>query len=47
MMKIEEIVSDFKKHQLQYGLNGDPGLKEMYKWELVTKQLGHPDTDSV
>lgn len=47
MMKIEEIVSDFKKHQLQYGLNGDPGLKEMYKWELVTKQLGRPDTDAV
>ena len=47
MMKIEEIVSAFKKHQLQYGLNGDPGLKEVYKWELVTKQLGHPDTDAV
>ena len=46
-MKIEEIVSAFKKHQLQYGLNGDPGLKEMYKWELVTKQLGRPDTDAV
>ena len=47
MMKIEEIVSAFKKHQLQYGLNGDSGLKELYKWELVTKQLGHPDTDAV
>ena len=47
MMKIEDIVSAFKKHQLQYGLNGDPGLKEMYKWELVTKQLGRPDTDAV
>ncbi len=47
MMKIEEIVSDFKKHQLQYGLDGDSGLKEVYKWELVTKQLGHPDTDAV
>ena len=46
-MKIEEIVSAFKKHQLQYGLNGDSGLKELYKWELVTKQLGHPDTDAV
>ena len=46
-MKIEEIVSDFKKHQLQYGLDGDSGLKEVYKWELVTKQLGHPDTDAV
>lgn len=46
-MKIEEIVSDFKKHQLQYGLNGDSGLKELYKWELVAKQLGHPDTDAV
>ena len=47
MMKIEEIVSAFKKHQLQYGLNGDSGLKELYKWELVTKQLGRPDTDAV
>lgn len=44
-MKIEEIVSAFKKHQLQYGLNGDSGLKELYKWELVTKQYGHPNTD--
>ena len=47
MMKIEDIVSAFKKHQLQYGLNGDSGLKELYKWELVAKQLGHPDTDAV
>ena len=47
MMKIEEIVSAFKKHQLQYGLDGDSGLKELYKWELVAKQLGHPDTDAV
>ena len=47
MMKIEDIVSAFKKHQLQYGLDGDSGLKEMYKWELVTKQLGRPDTDAV
>ena len=46
-MKIEEIVSAFKKHQLQYGLNGDSGLKELYKWELVTKQLGHPNTDAM
>lgn len=46
-MKIEEIVSAFKKHQLQYGLDGDSGLKELYKWELVAKQLGHPDTDAV
>ena len=47
MMKIEEIVSAFKKHQLQYGLNGDSGLKELYKWELVTKQYGHPNTDAI
>ena len=46
-MKIEEIVSAFKKHQLQYGLDGDSGLKELYKWELVTKQHGHPNTDVV
>ena len=47
MMKIEDIVSAFKKHQLQYGLDGDSGLKELYKWELVAKQLGRPDTDAV
>ena len=47
MKKIEEIVSDFKKHQFQYGLDGDPGLKELYKWELVTKQYGHPNTDAM
>ena len=46
-MKIEDIVSAFKKHQFQYGLDGDPGLKELYKWELVTKQYGHPNTDAV
>ena len=47
MQKIEEIVSAFKKHQLQYGLNGYSGLKELYKWELVTKQYGHPNTDAM
>ena len=47
MKRIEEIIIAFKKHQLQYGLNGDSGLKELYKWELVTKQYGHPDTDAV
>ena len=47
MQKIEEIVSAFKKHQLQYGLNGYSGLKELYKWELVTKQYGHPNTDTM
>ncbi len=47
MMNIEEIISAFKKHQLQYGLDGYSGLKELYKWELVTKQLGRPDTDAV
>lgn len=47
MMNIEEIISAFKKHQLQYGLDGDSESKEMYKWELVTKQLGRPDTDAV
>ena len=46
-MNIEEIISAFKKHQLQYGLGGYSGLKELYKWELVTKQLGRPDTDAV
>ena len=47
MKRIEEIIIAFKKHQLQYGLNGDSGLKELYKWELVTKQHGHPNTDAV
>ena len=47
MKRIEEIISAFKKHQLQYGLDGDPVHDELYKWELVSKQQGHPDTDAV
>lgn len=45
-MNLNEIVTAFKNHQLQYGLNGDNMQQELYKWELVTKQVGHPDTDA-
>lgn len=45
-MKLNEIVTAFKNHQLQYGLNGDSMQQELYKWELVTKQVGHPNTDA-
>lgn len=43
-MTLNDIVSAFKKHQLQYGLNGDSMQQELYKWQLITKQLGHPNT---
>jgi len=45
-MKLNEIVTAFKNHQLQYGLNGDSMQQELYKWELVTNQVGHPNTDA-
>ena len=45
-MKLNEIVTAFKNHQLQYGLNGDSMQQELYKWELVTKQVGHPNIDA-
>ena len=45
-MKLNEIVTAFKNHQLQYGLNGDSMQQELYKWKLVTKQVGHPNTDA-
>lgn len=28
-------------------MDGDPVHDELYKWELVSKQQGHPDTDAV
>lgn len=40
-MNLNDIVSAFKHHQLQYGLSG-----ELYKWILVTKQIGHPNPDA-
>lgn len=45
-MTLNDIVSAFKNHQLQYGLNGDSMQQELYKWQLITKQLGHPNTDA-
>ena len=45
-MNLKEIVTAFKHHQLQFGLNGDSTQQELYKWKLVTKQIGHPNTDA-
>ena len=42
-MSLKDIVTLFKNHKIQYGLNGDSNLEELYKWELVSKQNGHPD----
>lgn len=46
-MSLKDIVTLFKNHQIQYGLNGDSNLEELYKWELVSKQNGHPDPNTV
>lgn len=46
-MNLKDIVTLFKNHQIQYGLNGDSNLEELYKWELVSKQNGHPDPNAV
>ena len=48
-MNLRDIVVLFKNHQIQYGLNGDPEnqMQELYKWELVSKQNGHPDPNAV
>ena len=46
-MSLKDIVTLFKNHQIQYGLNGDSNLEELYKWELVSKQNGHPDLNAV
>ena len=46
-MTIQDIIQDFKNHQHQYGLGGDPQLEELYKWKLVTDQIGHPDVNAV
>ena len=45
-MSLNDIVNAFKNHQLQYGLNGDSMQQELYKWKLVTKQIGHPDANA-
>lgn len=45
-MSLNDIVNAFKNHQLQYGLNGDSVQQELYKWKLVTKQIGHPDANA-
>ena len=47
IMNLKDIVTLFKNHQIQYGLNGDSNLEELYKWELVSKQNGHPDPNAV
>ena len=48
-MSLKDIVTLFKNHQIQYGLNGDSEnqMQELYKWELVSKQNGHPDPNVV
>jgi len=45
-MMIKDIIDAFKAHQLQFGLDGDPNQEELYKWQLVTKHFGHPNTDA-
>ncbi len=47
-MSLKDIVTLFKNHQIQYGLNGDSKnqMQELYKWELVSKQNGHPDPNA-
>ena len=45
-MNIQDIVKAFKNHQLQYGLDGDSEQDELYKWKLLTKQIGRPNTDA-
>ena len=30
-MNLKDIVTLFKNHQIQYGLNGDSNLEELYK----------------
>ena len=48
-MNLRDIVTLFKNHQIQYGLNGDSEnqMQELYKWELVSKQNGHPDPNAI
>ena len=46
-MTIQDIIQDFKNHQLQHRLDGDSQMQELYKWKLVTDQIGHPDVNAV
>ena len=45
-MNIKDIITSFRNHQLEYGLGGDSEQQELYKWKLLTKQVGHPNTDA-
>ncbi len=45
-MNIQDIISSFKEHQLQYGLNGDNNQQELYKWKLITKQAELLNTEA-
>ena len=45
-MNIKDIINNFRFHQFKYGLDGDSEQRELYKWKLLTKQVGHPDTDA-
>ena len=46
IMTIKELIDYFAEHLKTFGLNGDDKQQELYKWELVTKQIGHPNTDA-
>ena len=48
-MNLKDIITLFKNHQFQYGLNGDSEnqMKVLYKWELVYKQNGYVDPSVV
>ena len=45
-MTINELIADFGKHVEQYGLNGDPGREELYKWEIISKYHDKLDTEN-
>lgn len=45
-MDLKDLVVAFKHHHQQYGLDGDSTQQELYKWKLVTRQMGHPNTDA-
>lgn len=44
-MTINEIITSFTQHVKQYGLDGAPDHKELYKWALVKKYHDNLDTD--
>ena len=45
-MNIKDIITSFRNHQIKFGLGGDSEQQELYKWKLLTKQIGHPNTDA-